>query len=251
MEVEEILHQVEKKEKRARKLSLIFTFIPILTAAVLIYFTYSKVINAQKDLEQIEGELEVVEIELETAKETNELLSASIDSVKKELKVKTDSLDVIKGQMDLIEDFRDHIVRFNWSDQKMFFSMTRNRDIQNMFIEILKMKEKDVFWRIGGSNPEEGFDSPSFATYVMVLERILPQGGMSSRYNLKNRLRPISKERLRPGDILIYQTGYTMFYMPYRGQKVVLGMTPAGIRAVELDFAQITGYYEIPVRGPR
>jgi len=235
MNVEELIKQIELKEKRARKLSLVFTLIPIITAVILIYFTSSKVINAQNELNSIENELETVEVELIKTKESNDLLQIKIDQ---------------------IEDFMDQIVKFDWSDEKIFFSLTRNRKVQNLFLTILRMKEREIPWDIGGYDPSTGFDSPSFATFVLVHGDIISPSLKSQRYNLQNNLKAIAEDELKTGDLIIYKTGYTMFYMEFRDKeykrrKVILGMTPAGIRVLEMDFSDVAGYYQIPVEGDR
>jgi len=65
------------------------------------------------------------------------------------------------------------------------------------------MKEREVNWKLGGSSPAEGFDSPSFAAYLL------------QKHN----------------------TGYTMFLFEDRFRHpFCVGMTPAGIVALEINF---------------
>jgi hypothetical protein len=52
--VDKLLKQVELKEKQARKRGIAFTFIPLITGLLLIYFTSQKIARAQSELNDID-----------------------------------------------------------------------------------------------------------------------------------------------------------------------------------------------------
>ena len=96
------------------------------------------------------------------------------------------------------------------------------------------MKEREVNWKLAGSSPTEGFDSPSFAAYLLQKHNLLSIP-FSERYNL----RELIPETTNPvvGDLIFYETGYTMFLFEDRFRHpFCVGMTPAGIVALEINF---------------
>jgi uncharacterized membrane-anchored protein YhcB (DUF1043 family) len=130
-------------------------------------------------------------------------------------------------------------------DLKMIFSRypKQARALQLM----LEMKEQGVGWHLGGQLPEVGFDSPSFAAYILqelgVLESsgAQPESLLSRSRQLYTQLEPVDEPGI--GDLAFYPAGYALFYfLDHEQNPFVIGMTPAGIVALEPDFAKVIGY---------
>ena len=85
----------------------------------------------------------------------------------------------------------------------------------------------------GGSTPESGFDSPSFATF-MINKHSQTKVTVNERYQLWNVLPATNEPEV--GDIVFYEHGYAIFYFKYRNQPFVLGMTPIGLTSLTYDF---------------
>ena len=90
--VDQLLKKIELKEKQARKRSIAFTFIPLITGMLLIYFTSEKIANANNELNGIDNKiLESKSIIAKTQKELEEtkLINADLekrnDSLSKKL----------------------------------------------------------------------------------------------------------------------------------------------------------------------
>jgi hypothetical protein len=112
---------------------------------------------------------------------------------------------------------------------------------------IMDMRERNVGWRLGGQSPDVGFDSPSFAAFVLqelgLLERAFEPGDslLATSRRLYERLAPARAPEV--GDLVFYPAGYVLFYYRDRdGRPFVIGMTPMGIAALDPDFAQAVGY---------
>jgi len=106
-----------------------------------------------------------------------------------------------------------------------------------------------VDWKLGGTSPWDGFDSPSFVAYVLDDHGLLPVPVSEARYRLRDILP--ARDGPRVGDIVFYELGYTMFYYEGEGQQpFVIGMTPLGILALKPDFAAIVGYGEVSYPPP-
>lgn len=118
---------------------------------------------------------------------------------------------------------------------------------------IYALQQRDVVWRIGGTQPNQGFDSPSFVMFVLENQSLVPQGTMARITHdvggEQRFLRTILKTESHPnvGDVVFYATGFTMFYYKdHLGRPFVVGMTPCGILSLDPDFAQIVGYGALP-----
>jgi len=130
-------------------------------------------------------------------------------------------------------------------DLKMIFSRfpKQARALELM----LEMQQQDVGWHLGGQTPEVGFDSPSFAAFVLrelkALELTANQHEslLSRSRQLFSQLEPLDEPGV--GDLVFYPAGYALFYyLDHDNKPFVIGMTPTGIVALEPDFAKPVGY---------
>ncbi len=120
-------------------------------------------------------------------------------------------------------NFDDNRHELDWSDAKAIFSRV---EWASLLLSIHELQEAGVGWDLSNT-PERGFHSPGFAEYV--LDRSF---GLSL-----SDLERTENQHPRPGDVVVYDTGYTMFYFRDRdGIEFVIGMTPVGIVALKYDF---------------
>lgn len=106
---------------------------------------------------------------------------------------------------------------------------------------LLKMTEdrrRNLGWSTENTL-QEGFNSPAYAAYVLqktgIVERDLPLSAVLDTLPAE-RFAPDSRVRPNTGDIVVYKTGYHLFY--YRDDdrnEFVVGMTPFGIVAVDYN----------------
>lgn len=112
---------------------------------------------------------------------------------------------------------------------------------------ILDLRNQGVDWRLGGQTPEEGFDSPSFAAFVlqrlgMLEEEFEPGDTLLATSRRLFRLLPEASEP-GVGDLVFYPAGYVLFrFVDERDRPYVVGMTPMGIVALKPDFAEPVGF---------
>jgi len=123
--------------------------------------------------------------------------------------------------------------QMNWANAKSLLSVSDSRQ-ERLILDIIGMKMEGVGWKLNGYSPEDGFDSPSFAAWLLnknELLRIEP----SQRYRLPEMLPETDNPRI--GDLVFYDSGYAMFYFRDRnGHPFCIGMTPLGIAALEINF---------------
>jgi len=217
----ELLEIVERKERKARVKSIIYSVIPITLAIFLIIFTSNKV-----------TQLNEIKLESDKYRDDIEQYKMRIDELEKQIKD-------LQHKLQESTNFAQYLFQIDWADAKMLFSRYPRQ--ARILEEILRLREGQISWKIEGYSIEEGFDSPSFATYLLnnfSRTRI----ARNDRYNLKERLRSISEPQI--GDLIFYERGFCMFYfIDDRNTPFCVGMTPAGILALNVEFGpRIIGY---------
>jgi hypothetical protein len=98
----------------------------------------------------------------------------------------------------------------------------------------------DVPWKINGRSFEEGMNSPTYA--AMLLGLISQPVSLSIDQETLKQLLPLLNEQPQIGDVVYYGAGMTCFYFEdFTGQRVVIGMSPVGVVALNYDFAEPMG----------
>ena len=92
---------------------------------------------------------------------------------------------------------------------------------------ILNLRERGVGWRLHGTTPSEGFNSPTFAAYVLGQQLSIGLGEL------------VESSSPEVGDLVVYPAGYHLFYFKDENDRpFVIGMTPRGIVSLKPDFAE-------------
>ena len=215
---ENIIEKFQQEERRSKKRMLIYTSVPLILTFILILVSYFSVNNANKQVKELEKQQQSLEL--------------TIDGLNNEMSLKNDSLTEMKKVMELAITYKDKRFEFDFSRDKELFS--RYPEQTRLISEMRRMIDaNEVKWHLGGNSPEVGFDSPSFATYMInkFSKTEIPSG---DRYKLREILPSTSQPEV--GDIVFYQNGYAMFYFKYHDQPFVVGMTPIGLTSLTFDF---------------
>lgn len=148
-------------------------------------------------------------------------------------------------------NLRKYVVSVDFSILKYYD--THNPPVGRLLSDIL-FESKDIKWKLNGKSPEEGFDSPGYAAYVLSRVRGVPGINLSDIGNINVRQRLLEKlppkppdSPLQAGDLIFYEGGFTMFYFVQDEdsasfnksdkKEFVIGMTPLGVIALKKDFA--------------
>ena len=215
---ENIIEKFQQEERRSKKRMLIYTSVPLILTFILILVSYFTVNNANKQVKELEKQKQSLEL--------------TIDGLNNEMSLKNDSLTEMKKVMELAITYKDKRFEFDFSRDKELFS--RYPEQTRLISEMRRMIDaNEIKWHLGGNSPEVGFDSPSFATY-MINKFSKTEIPSSDRYKLREILPSTSQPEV--GDIVFYQNGYAMFYFKYRDQPFVVGMTPIGLTSLTFDF---------------
>lgn len=195
--IDSLLSKLEQKEKKLKKRTILFSALPILLAILLIFATSSKISKQIEYSNELENKISELELRL------------------------NDATNFVKNVHDI-----------DWGDTKVLASLYPAQS--RLLLEILEMKDRGVKWKIDGYSVEDGFDSPSFAAYILN-QLSLASIPIKDRYNISNYLPHTSTPNV--GDLIFYETGYTMFYFKDKhDEPFCIGMTPIGIVSLKIDF---------------
>jgi len=210
-----ILEKILAEEKKSKSRMYYYTSIPLLITVVLVLVSYITVNNANKEVKLLRAE----KIELNT----------SIENLSKEIELKSDSL---ANLMELAVNYKNKRYEFNYAIDKQLYS--RYPKQTEMLSEMRGMIQANkVKWHLGGNSPEEGFDSPSFASFV-INRHSKTKVSANDRYKLRELLP--STQNPSVGDVVFYEHGYAMIYFEYRNEPFVVGMTPLGLASLQYNF---------------
>lgn len=185
----------------------------------------------QTQVASLQSELESARHDLQSAKTELTTTKKALEDTQKRLR---ETLDIAK-----------YMHPINLIDLKVIASRYPRaaRELQL----ILDLQREGVGWHLGGQDPRVGFDSPSFAAFILNTLHALPAPVPSGKTLLETSRRLY--ETLPPathpevGDLVFYPAGYVLFYFKdQKNQPFVIGMTPAGIAALDPHFARPVGY---------
>jgi hypothetical protein len=244
---EELVDQVEARERSARRRALVYTLVPIIVAALLLAYTSSRILQYNQELEKLRTELEAKQRQLALVEARLGAAEKKLAVTEKQLSVTQKKLAQAEQQLKGTTSLAKYAHPVDYRDMKDVANTLPSGASSTLF-SVLFASEEAMRWQLGGRTPSEGFDSPGFAYYMLTdgLERgnslvdpIKPEE--SAREHLCGKLRRVTKPL--PGDLACYLGGYTMFYFrDSRGDPFVIGMTPKGVVALDPDFAGSPDY---------
>jgi hypothetical protein len=194
------------KEKHLRRRTYLFTLIPILIGLIWLLWTALEV-------RRLENRDEVL---------------------KKEIIEKESKIEALEKQLYEMNYFLDQGIELSMTDIK--YAVSDNVDLARMLEMVFHLKHQKIPFRLGGRDPETGFDSPSMMNYILHSYDFVPSNNLS-RLELKNYLQKVTTPKT--GDIFFYEAGFVMFYIRKSGQEYCMGMTPFGIMYLDKNFAEI------------
>lgn len=200
--------------------------------------------QAITELEKVQAKLETVQAELDALKEQETETNQRLEELTQDFEVLQGDYAVLDEEyINLVNSMRD-VSGSAFSGNPLFAikSLANTGDyLQSEMLAEMLFDHRNARWNPGGYSPEEGFDSPSYATFMLEKYFLLPGPGFELRYQLREVLPSANEPNI--GDVVFYERGYTMFYYEdENGDPFVVGMTPLGVLALEPDFIPVLGY---------
>ncbi len=225
-ELSELISDIEKRQRRSFIRTVMVFVVICAIAGIIVFLSYKAVSRNLKEVEELKKEYSNIQ-------EKANRLQTEVDKLKDQLSMAT-QFAKYEFEGDLALTLKRIASLYQYERQHLLLQ------------DILYWQEKKIGWKLGGRSPQEGFDSPSFAAFMLEKHGLLdlPAFEASSSARLREIIPPIDSPEI--GDIVFYSLGYTMFYFLDEGNRqYVIGMTPLGIIALKKEFASIIGYGKI------
>lgn len=250
-----LFHRIEQRDQTARRRAVLYSLLPVGLTVVLLGYTAVQVQQAQNQVQSLKQEAQTYSTQIESLKKNADTYKVQAQSLEVQVGSYKDQVTQLKAQLEEARkklaaavDLGQYVRRINYVDAKELASRFPGSEL--LLLEILQLRERGTEWKLGGQSPQEGFDSPSFAMYIlrqMHASGLEPRPGESlleASRRLRESLPPADNPRT--GDLVFYPAGYALFYFadPHEG-PFVLGMTPFGITALKPNFAQVVDYRRV------
>ena len=267
-QIESLNKSVEEYERNARRRAWLSSIIPLIFGALLLGYTvwqiqiYSQELKtvqiqldettedlgaAINDLNVTNDQLAQADTDLGEVKEQLSTTTAELESTRNELENLKSQLQEITEQLQSANLFVDKNVEVDFFAIKESGLSGGSFAQEEVLLYILELQQMGVRWSPAGFSLEEGFDSPSFAVYVLQQCDLYdgPADANTQPWNVAALNASVEGPAL--GDLVYYSpSGFTMFYYELNGESFVIGMTPLGILALEPDFAPNARYLGVP-----
>ncbi len=253
-----LLERIERREKSARTRTVLYSLLPVTLTVVLLGYTASKVRNAQKQVDALKTEATTYTTQIDTLKKNTETYQTQSQSLQGDAENYKNQVTELKTQLAEAQKALSEAVNLSravrpldYANAKEFAS--RFPGSESLLQDLLDLRQRRIKWKIGGQSLQEGFDSNSFAMYMLRQKRasgieLRPGESLSdASHSLYDKLPPTTQPRT--GDLAFYPAGYAMFHFadPREG-SFVLGMTPFGVTALKSACAKPVGYRPVQWR---
>lgn len=274
---EAALARLRDQDRKTRRNTILLTLIPIVVAAGLIAVTTWQVKSAvalktsaetarehavrERDdavqqLSETRGQIEAAQVtvravrrELDESQSRLTEARTAADAERARAQEVTERLKDVEKRLKEVGSLAPFAHRIGPEDMKGMYGSNPSR-VVDAVNEMLNLKERGTPFNISGKELKDGLNSPMFMAHILSMtDRFRKPGAMplteySSDLFARLRGEAIPQGQLQPGDLVIYETGYTMMYArDYQNRPFVIGMTPAGILPLEPDFAKQTAWY--------
>lgn len=262
-DLDQLLTDVDHRERRSRRFAAIYSLVPVVLAVAFLWYTSQRVFRLNDEMVILETQKTSLKLdmtvfedeiarldqlatdlsgrndamvlaldesmrELEVAKSSAEEFRSLASQRKEELGQLQQTVKELQFQIHEAASLSKFIHRIDFTDLKgmQFRGSPWAGDI---FLRIQEMDQRGIGWSSRQQSPETGFNSPRFANFVLQdLGVDVDFGGMEEVNDPQQ------------GDILIYPSGYYMFYfIDLDREPFVFGMTPFGIASLKVDFAEV------------
>jgi uncharacterized protein YoxC len=257
-ELSDMLERIERREKSARSRGILYSLLPVALTVVLLGYTASTVRNAQKQVDALKTEATTFTTQIDTLKKNTESYKTQSQSLQGDAENFKNQVTDLQAQLTDAQKTLSEAVNLSRAVRTIDYAnakelASRFPGSESLVMDILDLRQRRLKWKVGGQTPQEGFDSPSFAMYMLRQKHasgieLRPGESLTeASHSLYDKLPPTTQPRT--GDLVFYPAGYAMFYFadPREG-PFVLGMTPLGITALKSDFAKPVGYRQVQWR---
>jgi len=253
-----LLERIERREQHALRRAVLYSLLPVALTVLLLGYTASSVQTAQKQVDALKTEASTYTTQIDTLKKDTETYKVQAQTAQTDAENFKNQVTELQAQLAETQKTLSEAVNLSRAVRTIDYVnakelASRFPGSETLLLDILDLRQRRIKWKLGGQTPQEGFDSPSFATFILKQKRAsgleLKSGEsvLDASRDLYNRLPATNQPKT--GDLAFYPAGYAMFYFQdQREGNFVLGMTPFGITALKADFAKPVGYRQVTWR---
>jgi hypothetical protein len=265
--IESLSKNIENYEKNVRRRVLLSSMVPFLLGVLLLGYTVWQITIYGKELASVQNELNTTSQALGDANENLRDARSQLKQVQTDFISVMDQLDTttaeLKSARSELKDLRDQLEQITRQLQDANLFIENNVEVDffaikegglsagpaqvEVLLYILELQQLGVRWNSTGYSEEEGFNSPSFAVYVLQQCDLYsgPADANTRPWNLSALDASIAQPSI--GDLIYYpDSGLTMFYYELNGERFVIGMTPIGILAQNIYADLRPAYLGVP-----
>jgi hypothetical protein len=190
----------------------------------------SEIASARADAERANAEKAKLQADVASARSDAARANAEVARLSAAVEEANRKLAALAEEIRSSTDYAQHLHPVDWEDAKYLYG-TSNQ-LGGLLEKILQLKDRKVPFNLANT-VERGFTSPGFAAYVLGEVGVVRSGA-----TLASALETLPKtDTPKPGDLVLYRGGFAMFYLEdHMRHPFVIGMTPAGIAALQPDF---------------
>jgi outer membrane murein-binding lipoprotein Lpp len=252
-----LLERVERREKSALIRAVGFSLLPVVLTVVLLGYAASSVRRAQNQVDALKTEATTFNTQIDTLKKNADSYQSQSQSSQGDAEKYKNQVTELQAQLAETQKTLSEAVNLSRSLRTIDYGNAKEfashfPGSESLVMDILDLRQRRIKWKVGGTSPQEGFDSSSFAMYILKQKRatgidMKPGETLSdASHSLYEKLPPTTQPKT--GDLAFYSAGYAMFYFADPQGPFLLGMTPVGITALRSDFAKPVGYRQVQWR---
>jgi cell wall-associated NlpC family hydrolase len=250
----DLLERIERREKSARIRAVLYSLAPVALTVVLLSYANSSVRTAQNQVDALKTEASTYTTQIDTLKKNAETAQTQSQSAQGNAENYKNQVTDLQTQLTETQKALSEAVNLSRALRPLDYGNAKELaghfpGSESLVLDLLDLRQRRLKWKVGGQTPQEGFDSSSFALYILKQKRasgidLKPGESLAdASHNLYDRLPATTKPQT--GDLAFYPSGYAMFYFADPQGPFVLGMTPVGITALKSDFAKPVGYRQV------
>jgi len=249
-----LLDRIERREKSARSRAVLFSLLPVTLTVLLISYTASSLRNAQQQVDALKTEASTYTSQIDTLKKNADSYKNQSQSLQGDTENFKNQVTDLQAQLTETQKTLSEAVNLSRALRPVDYAnakelASRFPGSESLLQEMLDLRQRRIKWKTGGQSTQEGFDSPSFAMYMLRQKHaqgieLRPGESLAeASRTLYEKLPPTTQPKT--GDLAFYPGGYAMFYFtePREG-AFVLGMTPFGVTALKSDFFKTLGFLQ-------
>ncbi|WP_026872532.1 hypothetical protein [Inquilinus limosus] len=237
---QQLRDRIEEGHRRSLLRTVVLSIATVAVAGLMLFITLRALDQANQKLDSANRQLDEVTREVRAAIAKADEAQAELTEAQTNLRSTADQTTALQAQVAALEkqlaaaqqaldeafDLSRQVYKFDWGELKLMYMEN------GPAVEVLDVVQRflgQLRWGLANTK-EGGYTSPGFAKLVLQqLHRLPPNADLASL--------PRDDGAPNPGDIVIYASGYHLFYFrDHERRQFVVGMTPYGITALNYDF---------------